>query len=98
MAVIQTITFTKDDPSFNADALLLVLDAADGFADYTAYMHSVTDKFTNSWSETTNEVKIERTWVDADAYAAYQTAQDSWDAAFKAALAAANITVVETDA
>jgi hypothetical protein len=96
MAVIQTITFTKDDPNFNADALLLVLDAATGFDDYTAYMQSVTDKFINSWLETTNEVIIERIWVDEDSYTAYLAVQETWDTAFKAVLTENGISVTET--
>lgn len=97
MAVIQTITFTKDDSSFNADVLLLVLDTATGFNDYAAYMESISDKYTNSWSEITNEVTIQRSWVDNDSYTAYQTVQETWDAEFKAVLTANGISVTETD-
>lgn len=97
MATIQTITFTKNDPAFNAEEMLTVLHSVTSFADYTIYMQSIEDKFSNVWTENLNEVIIQRTWADDAAYAEYQTTQETWDIEFKAALDGAGITVTETE-
>lgn len=97
MAILQTITFTKDDPNFNTAFLLEKLNLYLALDSLRTYMNvTIKDNYKNELTENVNEVIINRMWDVNVHYEAYVSETEKWSEDISAFLTLEGIEMTKT--